>query len=103
MAMLQKSLTLYKASSKHLYSEIDSEAVILDVNSGTYYGLNEVSNRVWQLLQTPTSQERLLELLLEEYEVTLEAAKADLQTLLQDLLSNGLIEVVNEEEVVRAS
>lgn len=100
--MLQKSLRSYKASTKHLYSEIDAEAVILDVNSGTYYGLNEVSNRIWQFLQTPASEERLLELLLEEYEVTPEVARADLQALLQDLLSNGLIEVVNEEEVVRA-
>ena len=101
--MLQKSLTFYKASTKHLYSEIDAEAVILDVNSGTYYGLNEVSNRIWQFLQMPASEERLLELLLEEYEVTPEVARADLQTLLRDLLGNGLIEVVNEEEVVRAS
>ena len=95
--MIQKSTTLYRASTKHLYSQIDAEAVILDVNSGTYYGLNEVSNRVWQLLQEPISEDRLLELLLQEYEVTPEEAKADLQTLLQDLSGNGLIEVVNEE------
>ena len=95
--VLQKSTTLYRASSKHLYSQIDAEAVILDINSGTYYGLNEVSNRVWQLLQVPTSEDRLLELLLEEYEVTPEKASADLQDLLQDLSSNGLVEVVNEE------
>ena len=94
--MIQKSTKLYRASSNHLYSQIDAEAVILDINSGTYYGLNEVSNRVWQLLQEPISEDRLLELLLEEYDVTPEEAKADLQALLQDLSSNALIEIVNE-------
>lgn len=87
----------YKASTNYLYSEIDSEAVILDINSGTYYGLNEVSNRIWQWLQSPTSQSKLLKLLLDEYEVTEEDASQDLQNLLQDMLNNGLIEVVNEE------
>ena len=87
----------YKASTNYLYSEIDSEAVILDINSGTYYGLNEVSNRIWQWLQSPTSQSKLLKLLLDEYEVTEEDASQDLQNLLQDMLNNGLIEVINEE------
>lgn len=90
-------MVLYKASTKHLYSEIDSEAVILDIDSGTYYGLNEVSNRIWQLLQAPTSQHQLLKTLLEEYEVTEEEAAKDLQCLLQDMSDRGLIEVVNEE------
>jgi len=90
-------MTLYKASTEYLYSEIDSEAVILDVNSGTYFGLNEVSNRIWQLLQTPTSSQQLLENVLEEYEVTEAEAVKDIQSLLKDMLNAGLIEVANEE------
>ena len=90
-------MTIYKASSQYLYSEIDSEGVILDVNSGTYYGLNKVSNRIWQLLQVPTSQNKLLEVLLEEYDVSESVAAADLQNLLQDMLTNGLVEIVNEQ------
>lgn len=88
-------MTVYKASTKHLYSEINSEAVILDIDTGTYYGLNEVSNRIWQLIQEPTSQDKLLKLMLEEYEVTEEEASRDLQNLLQDMTSNGLVEVVD--------
>ncbi len=97
--MPQNSLTTYQASTKYLYSEIDSEAVILDINSGTYYGLNDVSNRVWQWLQTPCSQKDLVESLLEEYDVSLEKASADLDRLLQKMVSTGLVEVVNEAAV----
>ena len=90
-------MTIYQASTKYLYSEIDSEAVILDVNSGTYFGLNEVSNRIWQLLQSPCSQQQLLKQILAEYEVTEAEASADVQNLLQEMLGAGLIDVVNEK------
>ena len=95
-------MTVYKASSKYLYSEIDSEAVILDVDSGTYFGLNEVSNRIWQLLQTPTDSEQLIAQILEEYEVAPEEVREDVQSLLNDMSNAGLVEVVNEQ-VARVS
>lgn len=90
-------MTLYKASTKYLYSEIDSEAVILDVHSGTYFGLNEVSNRIWQLLQTPASEQQLLASILEEYEVSEADAVKDIQSLLTEMLDAGLVEVASEE------
>lgn len=90
-------MTVYRASTKYLYSEIDSEAVILDINSGTYFGLNEVSNTVWQLLQTPASQQQLVEKILAEYEVTEERAVSDIDNLLKEMVNTGLVEVVNEE------
>ncbi|MEL6927305.1 MAG: PqqD family protein [Cyanobacteria bacterium J06600_6] len=90
-------MTVYKASTKYLYSEIDSEAVILDVNSGTYFGLNEVSNSIWQMLQTPASQQQLVEKILAEYEVTEEQAVSDIESLLKEMLDTGLVEVANEE------
>ncbi|MEL6502067.1 MAG: PqqD family protein [Cyanobacteria bacterium J06635_13] len=90
-------MTVYKASTNYLYSEIDSEAVILDVNSGTYFGLNEVSNRIWQLLQTPTSKSAIIGQILAEYDVSPEEAEKDLHNLLEEMLSTGLVEKVNEE------
>lgn len=90
-------MTIYQASTKYLYSEIDSEAVILDVNSGTYFGLNEVSNRIWQLLQNATAEKDLVQQIIAEYEVTEAEAMNDIQSLLQEMLNAGLVEVVNEQ------
>lgn len=95
--MTQNSLTTYKASSKHLYSEIDSEAVILDFKSGVYYGLNETGNQIWDWLQTPKTQSELLKLLVDEYDVTLSEATIDLQSLLEEMIGKGLIEIVDEQ------
>lgn len=90
-------LTIYQASSVHLYSEIGSDAVILDLHSGTYYGLNETGNQIWQWLQKPKTFSELYKLVLDEYDVPLEEAIEDLRQLLQEMVSTGLIEIVNEE------
>ena len=95
--MIHNPLTRYKASSNHLYSEIGSEAVILDLQSGVYYGLNETGNQIWHWLQTSKTRSELYKLLLDEYDVPLEKATSDLQSLLQEMVNTGLIEIVNEK------
>ncbi|MEN9518190.1 MAG: hypothetical protein RLZZ381_778 [Cyanobacteriota bacterium] len=89
--------TTYKVSTNHLYSEIADEAVILNLESGVYYGLNSVGVDIWQWLQQPQTEEKLLDLVLEEYEVTPEQAKQDLQSILKEMLEVGLLEVSEEE------
>ena len=97
--MIKSLSKTYKASSEHLYSEIGSDGVILDIKSGIYYGLNDVGNQIWHWLQAPKPVSELLNLLLEEYDVTKEQATVDLQSLLQEMLDTGLIETVNEETI----
>ena len=87
-------LTQYKASSNHLYSEIDDEAVILDLNSGVYYGLNDVGVDIWRWLQEAQSKEQILSLLLDEYEVSRQQAEEDVEAIFTQFLETGLIETI---------
>jgi hypothetical protein len=89
--------TTYKVSTNHLYSEIADEAVILNLESGVYYGLNSVGVDIWQWLQHSQTEEKLLDLILAEYEVTPEQAEQDLQSILKEMLEVGLLEVSEEE------
>lgn len=72
---------------------LGSEAAILNMKDGTYYGLDPVGAQIWQLLQTPRKIEEIQELLLQEYDVEPERCQSDLLQLLEDLLGAGLIEV----------
>jgi len=74
-------------------SELDGEAVVLNLDSGVYYGLNEVSARIWQLTREPISFEKIHTTLLEEYDVEGEACKQDLTQVLTDLKGANLIEI----------
>jgi hypothetical protein len=78
-------------------TEVGGEQVILDLDAGTYYGLNAVGARVWQLLQSPIEVEALVDTVSEEYEdVSRSQCREDVTHLLADLLEHKLIEVVDE-------
>lgn len=83
----------YQTSLKHLYSEVGNEAVILDTDSGVYYGLNSVGVDIWQWLQQPKTEAQIVDQLLAEYDVKREKANADVKGILEQMLSVGLIEI----------
>ncbi len=80
-------------SAEQISSDLGGEAVILDLKSGVYHGLNEVGARVWNLIQQPKAVKDIKAALLEEYEVEPEQCDRDLMALLEELLDAGLIEV----------
>jgi len=77
-----------------LIQEIDGEAVLLDINQGTYYGLNEVGTMAWKYLIDTGNLEDAVQGILEEYEVDEATLRADLEAFVKDLIKNGLAEEV---------
>ena len=94
--MLQQVSVSYRVSSQQLHSEIGSEGVILDLKSGVYYGLNETGNQIWQWLQQPKTESEIIDLVLEEYEVTPEQGASDVKALLQEMIGAGIIEIAED-------
>lgn len=80
-------------SSNQISSGLENETIVLELQSGAYYGLNEISTRIWELLQQPVSIECLRDTVLEEYDVSADICERDLYQFLSKLLDVGLIEV----------
>ncbi|MEL6441763.1 MAG: PqqD family protein [Cyanobacteria bacterium J06621_8] len=89
-----KRTAIYQTSPNNLYSEVADEAVILDIDSGVYYGLNSVGVDVWQWLQQPRTEAQIIDRLLAEYDVSREQANLDIRAILEEMLSAGLIKEV---------
>jgi len=70
---------------------IGDEQVILHVERGIYFGLDEVGTRIWELIEDQASIDAIAVSLATEYEVSLEQAGADATRLVEELLANGLI------------
>lgn len=70
---------------------VTDEIVILDLASGTYYGLEAVGARVWELIGEGKSSGEICEILLDEYEVEHASLVSDVMRLLDDLSARGLI------------
>jgi Coenzyme PQQ synthesis protein D (PqqD) len=69
------------------------EAVVLDLNSGTYYGLDDLGARIWTLIEQPVSLATLREAIMSEYEVDAETCERDLVAFLNKMQVAGLIDV----------
>jgi hypothetical protein len=76
-----------------LFHELSGEAVILNLASGKYYGLDEIGTRMWILMAEHGSLEPAYEILLTEYDVDKEQLKEDLLELVDNLSEHGLLQI----------
>lgn len=90
-----RNLTVVAAQNQ-LFSDLDGEAVILNLKTGVYHGLDAVGAKIWHLLQETRSVDDILKTLLEEYEVEPDRCMQELSVLLQELADQKLIEVRSE-------
>jgi len=79
------------ASRELASSEVDGEAVILGLSEGSYYGLDPVGTRIWQLVQEPRTVAELRDTITREYDVESERCLGDLLSLLAQLEDADLI------------
>lgn len=65
--------------------------VILDLGSGTYFGLDPVGARAWQLMGEGKTLAEVCEVMLKEYQVSRADVERDTMSLVEDLLAHNLI------------
>lgn len=89
-----------RQAREQISCDLGGEAVILNVRSGEYYGLNAVGRRVWALLEGGRTVAEVRDGLLAEFDVDAERCTADLLRVLSDLAEAELIQVATEADVV---
>ena len=82
-----------KRSEQQTSADMPGEAVILNPVTGTYFGLDEVGARVWELIETPRTVAELCAAIGDEYEVEAKQCEHDLHRLLHELCEAGLVEI----------
>ena len=75
------------------------EAVILNLKSELYLGLDPVGTRFWTALHDAPSIQAACESLLSEFDVAPDRLRQDMGNLLSQLLEQGLVEVTPAEAV----
>lgn len=78
-------------SSHVLFADLGEEGVLLDTEAGTYYTLDAVGTRAWQLLQERGSLEPVIQVLLQEFDVAEERLRSDVEAFIARLESLGLL------------
>ncbi len=81
----------FRASDDVVAREVGGEMVLLDLVSGTYFGLGAVGSRVWeQLSQGEVSLAQLADLIEAEFDAPRERIEQDLAELLAQLVDKQL-------------
>ncbi len=76
-----------------LFQELEGEAVLLNLDTEHYYGLDEVGTRMWQLLAEHGDVATVAEQVLAEYDVDEATLHRDLADLIAELTDEGLLTV----------
>ncbi len=69
----------------------DGELVVLSLEDGMYYGLNEVGARVWALIEEPLTVREVQARLVEEFRVDPDRCSREVDELLTDLVALRLV------------
>ena len=90
MATLQSKINI---PEDVLFRDLDGEAIVLNLVSGKYFGLDETGTRMWALLAEHGRVEPAFRTLLDEYEVNEEQLRTDLLNLVDELASHDLLQL----------
>ena len=80
-----------KISEDAVTQEVSGETVILDLKSEQYFSLDATGTRVWQLLASHREEGEVLKRMLTEFDVDERTLAADLASLIDNLLEQGLV------------
>jgi hypothetical protein len=68
-----------------IYRDVSGEFVLLNLQSGVYYGLDAIGSRMWQLLTEQRDVDEVCSILIDEYETSSDVLRADVDRLVSEL------------------
>ncbi|MEP6619820.1 MAG: PqqD family peptide modification chaperone [bacterium] len=84
---------MIRRSDAVLSSDLGTDVVAMDIEHGTYFGLESVAGRIWTLLAEPTAAGAVCDRLAGEYEVSHEQCDRDVLAFMGDMLQHQIIQI----------
>lgn len=86
--------TRYIQNKKIIHSKIGEEFVMMDIDSGFYFGMNSVGSIIWGNLEQAKTFNELVVKLMTEFNVDAKICEQDTKEFLVQLLEKNLIKIV---------
>jgi hypothetical protein len=87
--------SLVRRATEQIACDMGGETVILDLKSGTYYGLDVLGARIWSLIEQPATVVSIREAIVADYDVEDATCERDILAFLQQMQEAGLVEIAN--------
>ncbi len=88
--------TILKRNPELISTDVDGEKVMMSIENGEYFGLDSVGSRIWELIENPIKVEVLVNLLIDEFDVSKEQCEVDTLEFLNELMEKKLLIIVSE-------
>ena len=85
-------MSMYKLRDRILVSKIDGETVLLDLDSGKYFGLNATASAMLEILVTAESRSTAISRLKERFPQAVKRIESDLEQFIAAMVSRGLLQ-----------
>lgn len=87
--------TKFVQNNEIIFSHMDNEIVMMNLEKGEYYGLSQVGSRIWELIETPQTMHDICTSLCNEYDVSHEKCTEDVQNFLNLMTEKNIITVID--------
>lgn len=82
--------TIVGRGSEHVETRAGDQTLMMSVEQGKYFSVDQTANRIWDLIETPRSVAEIIKTLTDEYDVSTDDCEAQVKAFLGELISNGL-------------
>ena len=91
MAATLSPTSTVQRSEEQIAASVDDEIIILSVERGSYFGLDDIGSDIWERLANPIRVDALCDALAAEYDADRAMIERDVLALLGKLLAAGLV------------
>lgn len=88
--MIEQS-SIVRQSEGQVSANMNQQAVLMSIEQGNYYGLDDIATRIWALIEQPSAVTAICATLVAEYEVEPAQCEGDVLHFLNYLDEQGLI------------
>ena len=74
-------------------TDLNGEIVMMDLEKGRYFSLNGVGSRIWEIIESPIEINKIVDCLLEEYDVNRNECEENVLEFLDKLDDANIISV----------
>ena len=83
--------TMISRSTSVLTAEVDGEIVMMSIEQGRYFGLDDIGSDIWKRIEQPCSFAALVEALAADYDADRATIEADVTALLTQMVEQDVV------------